>query len=187
MSKEKLTKLELNFWNLAYRFLWNIVWVVFFRISPTHPHCWRVFLLRLFGARIGAGSHVYSSARIWDPRNLTMGKGSCIGPCVDVYNPAMVTLGDHVTVSQSVFLCTASHDVHSISLPLVVAPIELRNYSWIFSRAMIGPGVTVGVGSIVGLGSLVVRDLEEWVIYGGNPARKIGDRDAGIFSGVSKS
>lgn len=42
------------------------------------------------------------------------------------------------------------------------------------------PGVTIGVGAIVLAGSVVTKDVEPWTIVGGNPAKKIRDRNRGI-------
>jgi len=57
-------------------------------------------------------------------------------------------------------------------------PIELKNNVWIGDRAVVGKGVTIGENSIVAAGSVVVKDVPENVIVGGNPARVIKDLDA---------
>ena len=42
------------------------------------------------------------------------------------------------------------------------------------------PGVTIGEGAIVLAGSVVTKDVEPWTIVGGNPAKKIRDRNRDI-------
>jgi len=49
------------------RAVWHIVYVLLFRISPKPLHAWRAFLLRLFGAKLGEGCHIYPKTIIWAP------------------------------------------------------------------------------------------------------------------------
>ena len=60
------------------------------------------------------------------------------------------------------------------------APVHIKDNVFIFSNAMIMPGVTIGEGAIVLAGSVVARDVEPWAIVGGNPAKKIRDRKRDI-------
>jgi putative colanic acid biosynthesis acetyltransferase WcaF len=159
------------------RSLWNLVWLLLYRPSPTPLHGWRRMLLRLFGAAIGEGAHPYPSARIWAPWNLEMGEGSCLAPGVDCYSVHRVTLGDRAIVSQRASLCSATHDHNDPAFPLVTAPIAIEADAWVAAEAFIGPGVTVGRGAVVGARAVVMRDVAGWTVVAGNPARKISDRN----------
>jgi putative colanic acid biosynthesis acetyltransferase WcaF len=162
--------------NRLKRLVWNGIWFVFFRPSPTPYHGWRRFLLRLFGARIGPGAHVYSSATVWAPWNLEMEEGSCLGPGVNCYCMAKIHLGAHATVSQFTHLCAAGHDIADQSFALVTQPIRIGANAWVATDAFIGPGVTVGEGAVVGARSAVFRDVKPWTVVGGNPARFLKKR-----------
>src|SRR5205807_1552326 len=83
------------------------------------------------GAKIGRSAHVHSSVRIWAPWNLEMGDHSCLGCDVDCYSVARIRLAPHATVSQYSFLCTASHDIERLHLPLIAAPIDIGEGAWI--------------------------------------------------------
>lgn len=157
--------------NRAARAVWQVVWALLFRPSPRTFHAWRRILLRLFGARIGYQAHIYPSARIWAPWNLTMGEHSCLGPFVDCYNVAEVILGDFCTVSQYAYLCGATHEYTDLRMPLVAKPIRLGSWVWVGAGAFIAPGVTVAEGAVVGARSVVTRDVEPWTVVAGNPAR----------------
>jgi len=159
-----LKRSHLSLSNKAARFLWQTVYLLAFRPSPIFLHTWRSFLLRLFGASIGPGVHVYPSAKIWAPWNLVMGKNSCLASNVDCYNVATVTLGDGATVSQYSYLCTASRDYQDPSLPLIAAPITLDTKAWVAADVYIGPGVTVGQGSVVAARTSLFNDVPTEVL-----------------------
>ena len=158
------------------RLLWLAVGATLFRWSPVPCFAFRRWLLRLFGATVHPTAVVYPSCRIWAPWNLEMGERACLGPDVDCYDVDRIVVEQDVTVSQNAYLCTASHDIDLPNRPLTTAPIVLRRGSWVFARAMVGPGVTVGEGSCVGACAVVMRDTAPHSVVAGNPARVIRDR-----------
>lgn len=162
---------ELSVANRCARALWGVVWLLFFRPSPRVAHAWRRWLLTLFGARIGRGARVYSSARIWAPWNLTMGDYSVLGDFVDCYDVDQIEIGAHSVISQYAFLCTATHDIDQPHFPLVTRPIHIAPRAWVAADAFVAPGVTVGEGAVVGARASVFRDVEAGAVVGGNPAR----------------
>ena len=158
------------------RVLWNLVWLCLFRPSPIFLHGWRRFLLRVFGADIKQGAHIYPSVRVWAPWNLEVGPNSCLGHFVDCYCVEKVTLGKSVIVSQYAHLCTASHDYNSERLPLLAGAIAIDSYAWVTSGVFIGPGVTVGEGAVIGARSSVFKDVDPWVVVVGNPPKMLKRR-----------
>lgn len=156
------------------RMLWGVTWTVCAGWLPRSVGSgWKRTLLRMFGARMGRNSNVYSSARVYYPANLVMGDNTCLAGDVDCYNVAPVVLEDNVTVSQGAYLCTASHDISDAMHPLVTAPIVLKSQSWVAARAFVGMGVTVGEGAVVGATASVYKNVEPWTVVGGNPAKVI--------------
>ncbi len=105
-----------------------------------------------------------------------MGDYSVLGDQVDCYCMNRITIGSKVAVSQRAFLCTGSHDVTSLRRPLTTAPIVLENHVWVAAQAFVGPGVTIGEGAVVAACACVVRDVDPWVIAGGNPAVRLKER-----------
>lgn len=162
--------------NRARRVLWGIAWLFLYRPSPRPLHAWRRFLLRVFGATVGAGAHPYPRARIWAPWNLAMADHSCLANDVDCYSVAPVSLGAHATVSQYSYICAASHDYRDPAMPLVVAPITIGSDVWLAADVFVGPGVAIGEGAVVGARSTVLRDIAPWTVVAGSPARQLGTR-----------
>ncbi|TFU03864.1 putative colanic acid biosynthesis acetyltransferase [Polymorphobacter arshaanensis] len=166
--------------NKLARLLWAVVYVLLYRPSPRPLHGWRRLLLRLFGARIGAGVHPYPRARIWAPWNLVMEPGSGLADDVDCYSVALIHIGREATVSQYSYLCTASHDPDVPGLPLVAAPIRIGDRAWVGADVFVAPGVSIAEGAVVGARSTVLGNVGTGEIVGGTPARFIRRRaDAG--------
>ena len=159
------------------RTIWIVTSLFFFRLLGTKLfRIWRIMLLKIFGADIRWDSEVCSSVKIWAPWNLKMGHRACLGPDVICYNQDNVILEDDVVVSQYSYLCTASHDVNMLNTAdksLIIAPITIKEKAWIGSRAFIGLGVTIGKAVVVGATASVYKDVEDYHIVGGNPAKTI--------------
>ncbi len=159
------------------RLVWGVTWTVCARWLPRSVGSgWKRFLLRMFGAKIHPTAVVYSSAKIYYPANLEMAEYSCLASDVDCYNVAPIKIGANTTVSQGSYLCTASHDITNPLNPLVTSPIIIEDQAWVGARAFIGMGVTIGQGSVVGATASVFKDVEPWIVVGGNPAKFIKRR-----------
>ena len=166
---------------LARRVLWSGVQPLF-RFSPRPCFGWRVFLLRLFGAKIGRQVHIYNSATIYFPWNLEAGDHCAIGEHAYIYNLGRVTLGERATISHRAHLCAGTHDYTRADFPLLRPPITIGAQAWVCAEAFIGPGVTVGEGAIVGAGAVAMEDVAPWMIAAGNPARVIKRREPSSLS-----
>ncbi|MBB5752655.1 putative colanic acid biosynthesis acetyltransferase [Prosthecomicrobium pneumaticum] len=162
--------------HIGFRAAWALAWLVFAAWTPPPLHGWRRLLLRLAGARLGAGARVYGSARIWYPPHLAMGAGAVLGPHVVCTTMAPVTIGRLATVSQYAHLVTGTHRLDDPDFGLSAAPIVLGDHVWIASGALVGPGVTVGEGAVLGARGVAFRDLAPWTVHVGNPARPVRPR-----------
>lgn len=157
------------------RILWGCMFP-FFRFSPRVAFGWRCFLLRLFGAKIGTETHIYNSALISMPWNLTVGDHSAIGEWTLIYNLGPITIGSRSTISHRSHLCAGTHDYIDLALPLLKPPIVIKDQAWICADAFVGPGVTVGEGAVVGAGAVVTKDVPAWMVVVGNPAKILKER-----------
>ncbi|OOY32605.1 acetyltransferase [Thioclava sp. F36-6] len=164
---EKWTKRE-----KAGRVLWALVQPLF-RLSPRPFWGLRRWLLRCFGARVGAEVHIHPSVRIIIPWNLILGAQCAVGDRAILYSLGPITIGARATVSQGAHLCAGTHDLAISNRPLLKLPISIGADAWIAADAFIGPDVTVGTGAVVGARAVVVKDVEEGWIVAGNPARLI--------------
>lgn len=163
--------------NKVLRVIWNSCYWVFFRpFNLSIFQGWRNFVLRLFGAKIGFKAHVYATVKIWAPWNLEIGDFSSLARGVDCYNQGKITIGKQTIISQKTYLCASSHDYTRANFPLILAPIVIKDQVWIAAGAFIAPGVSIGEGAVVGAKSAVFKDVDEWTVVGGNPAKFIKNR-----------
>lgn len=147
-----------------------------FRFSFRTMFSWRAWLLRVFGAKVGKNVHIYNSATIYMPWNLTIQDDSSIGEHAYIYNLGPIVIGSRATISHKAHLCAGTHDYSLSSLPLIKSGIQIGDNSWICADAFIGPGVQVGEGAVVGACSVVMKDVEPYKVVAGNPAVVIKSR-----------
>lgn len=158
------------------RIVWYIINHTVFRCMIGRPFRQaRNNILRWFGAKIDKDACIYPSCNIFAPWNLIVGR-ACIGPDTIIYCKDKIVLGDDCVVSQRVYLCTASHDIANLMLPLKTAPIVIEDQAWVAADAFVGMGVTIGQGAVVGARAAVFKDVESWTVVGGNPAKFIKKR-----------
>lgn len=165
-----------TFANRMKRIIWRLVWLVFARWTPPPFHGWRIFILRLFGARVSWKAYVYSSVEIWAPWNLSIEDYGVLGRGVICYNIAPVTIATRAVISQGAHLCTGTHDYLDPAFPLIARPISIGRRAWVCADAFVGPGVAVADGAILAAAGVAHKNLEPWVIYAGNPASFVRTR-----------
>lgn len=171
-------KNSLTLGNKLRRLLWEICCLILFRpfAGPLFWR-WRNIILRFFGAKVGVGCKVSNSAKIWAPWNLELGKFVALGPNCHIYTVDKIIIADKVTISQGVYLCSASHDINYINKPLITAPIKIESFARVCANAFVGMGVTIGEGAVVGARAAVFKDVEPWTVVGGNPAKFLKKRE----------
>lgn len=162
--------------NRLRRLAFALTWLILCRWSPPQLRKWRVAVLRLFGARLATDAIIYPSVRIWLPANLVMEQGTTLGPGVECYNMAPITLGAGAIVSQRAFLCAGTHDYRDPAMQLLARPIIIGPKAWVAAEAFVGPGVTIGEGAVLGARAAATRDLDSWTVYAGNPCTPLGPR-----------
>lgn len=166
-------------WSLKIRvkvLLWEACWAAFCGWTPKPLNAWRLFWLRSFGATVHGAPFVHGRASIIRPWNLTLHERSCLGDGAVAYCLDEVELGPGATLAQGAYLCTGTHDFDHPNTPLKTAAISVGAHAFIGLRAIVLPGVSVGTGAIVGAGAVATRDVADWTIVGGNPAKPIGVR-----------
>lgn len=162
---------------LFLRVLWGFVEPIFFRCSPRLLYGWRNFILRAMGAHIGKNVQVFPTVRIMAPWLFEIGDHSVISWGVKVYNLGKVTIGHDTVISQYSHLCGGTHDYDSADFTLLRTGLTVGNHVWVAADAFIGPGVRVEDHAVVAARAVVIHDVENGTVVGGNPARMIKKRN----------
>jgi acetyltransferase-like isoleucine patch superfamily enzyme len=143
-------------------------------------HRLRLLAYRAMGASISRRAIIYRSPEIRFPAGLRIGDGSVIGKNATLDCRRGISIGDRVNISSEVAIWTLQHDPQSPSFASVGAPVRIEDYAWVSMRAVVLPGVTIGVGAVVAAGAVVTKDVAPFTIVAGVPAQKIGERNRDI-------
>ena len=126
----------------------------------------------LFYNQIGKNSVVNNQLTVVLPKNVTIGSG------VTVMNGALmmaaggITIEDKVMIAANVQLISNNHDPY-VREVITCRPILIKYGAWVGAGATILPGVTVGKYAIVGANSVVNKDIPDYAVAVGSPAKVI--------------
>ena len=156
--------------------LWYFVNVVFFVSHIIPLSGLKVWLLKLFGAKVGRSVVIKPGVNIKYPWKLVIGDYSWIGEDVWIDNLDQVIIGSNVCISQGAMLLCGNHNYKKTTFDLMVNEIILEEGVWIGAKSVVCSGVTCKTHAILSVGSIANIDLEPYTIYQGNPAKKIRNR-----------
>lgn len=149
--------------------LWWFLQGILFPLSLHNFNGFRVWLLRLFGAKIGRGVVIRPSARFIYPWKVAIDDFSWIGDDVVFYSVDKIKIGCHCVISQKSYLCTGSHDIKDSAFGLIAAPISIGNGVWVASDCFIAPGIAIGANTVIGARSSVFHHISEGKVAWGTP------------------
>jgi putative colanic acid biosynthesis acetyltransferase WcaF len=136
----------------------------------------KIWVLRLFGSKIGRGVVIKPKVYIKYPWHLEVGDDVWLGEGVRIDNLALVKLGSNVCVSQNAFLLTGNHNYRSAGFELMIGPITIEDEVWVGASSVICPNTVLSKGTIITVGSVVSGTTSANRVYRGNPAIDIKPR-----------
>lgn len=92
-------------------------------------------------------------------------------------NRGGISIGSNVSISPEVHLITADHDMDDPIGSGRLGKITIGDYAFIGSRATVLPGITIGRGAVVAACACVTKDVAEFTVVGGVPAKEIRKRN----------
>jgi acetyltransferase-like isoleucine patch superfamily enzyme len=138
-------------------------------------------VLKLLLKRLGGFCWVQPGVTIVQADRLQIGRhfGCNTGTYINAIGG--ITMGDYVLIGSNVTISSGMHPIDGpeppvFARPSVGKPIRIEDDVWIAAGVVVLPGVTLRKGTVVGANSVVTKDTEEFSVYGGAPARKIGSR-----------
>lgn len=145
-------------------------------IGHVPSHMIRRFAYRCCGVKIGKGSAIHMNTVFYYPPNIKIGNDTIIGEKAVLDGRAPLKIGDHVDIASEVMIYNGEHDINDENFKASFAPVVIEDYVFIGPRVIILPGITIKKGAVVGAGAVVTKDVDEFTIVGGVPAKVIGER-----------
>lgn len=168
-----------------------IIWAV--TILPTHKPIdfFRARVLRFFRFRIGEGTTFCSNVRL--KGNVSIGKHCNFNENIMIAStaPGRIQIGDYVIMGPNTVIRNANHAYQSLDTPIryqgsPVADVVIGDDVWIAANVVIVPGVTIGKGAVIGAGAVVTRDIPDYGVAVGVPARVVKYRGEGVSASKAK-
>jgi len=182
---KKLSLLEKLYYNYKYRIIPRLKNNRFFKIKNVdlyhaYKHCGSVGEgLSIKGTIIGLKGNVYLKEFVnLNPGTRFIGKGRIeIG--------SYFHTGHHLTI-----LSTEHRYKNAEAIPYdkvrINKDVIIKDFVWCGDRVTIMPGVTIGKGVIVAAGAIVTKDVPDYAIVGGCPAKIIKYRDIEAFDKLER-
>ena len=143
---------------------------------------WSSLMKELFYNQIGENTIVNNGLTVVLPKNVTIGSGVSIMNGALMMAAGGITIEDKVLIAANVKLITNNHDPYERDI-LTCRPILIKEGAWVGAGATILPGVTVGKYAIVGSDSVVTKDIPDYAVAVGTPAKVIKYLDPAKFKG----
>lgn len=140
-------------------------------------HTIRRIAYTMAGATMPYDSNVYMGANFFNPSGITIGHDSLIGSNCFLDGRAPLTIGNHTSLASEVMIYNDEHNIHDPNYSNSFGPVTIGDYVFIGPRVIILPGIKVGRGAVVAAGAVVTKDIPEFEVWGGVPAKKITDRE----------
>lgn len=136
----------------------------------------RAFLAKRMFASMGKNVNIEHGAFFASGKDIEIGNNSGLGLNCRVAGP--LSIGNDVMMAPGVSIYTQNHETENIYRPMRLQTaakkkVTIGNDVWIGANAIILPGVTVGNGAIVAAGAVVTKNVPDFAVVGGNPAKVI--------------
>jgi acetyltransferase-like isoleucine patch superfamily enzyme len=136
-------------------------------------HGFRVtYLRRVLGFEIGPMTFIHMGCLFYG--KIKIGRNSVIGR--ECHLLGDITIGNNVSITAQTYIFSATHFKDSPDFSAHSVPVVIEDYVWTGARAMILPGVRIGKGAILGAASVATKNIPEFSVAVGSPARSVSQR-----------
>lgn len=167
---------------------WQRQTKILFQINHTMPFTdeYNHLLKELFGNNLGDGSMISPPLNGACVGSVKIGRNVFINSNLLAMARGGITIEDNAMIAANVQLISNNHDPYDL-FTLTCKPVLIREYAWVGAGATILPGVCIGRHAIVGAGSVVTKDVPDYAVAVGNPAKVIKMLEKAYREGKAKS
>lgn len=155
---------------------------IVFKINHTMPGSeeYNSLLKELFGDNLGENSQIMAPIAGAAFDHMKIGNNVFINSNSLLMARGGITIEDDVMFAANVQLLSNNHDEYDRQV-LTCKPIHIKKGAWIGAGASILPGVTIGKYAIVGAGAIVTKDVGDYEVAVGVPAKIVKKLDKDKF------
>jgi maltose O-acetyltransferase len=160
------------------------IYYLFAKRLPTQPfpgykigYVLRRFLVKFIFKECGKNVVIKQHADFGKGIGIKIGDNSQLGE--NSYVGAYTNIGNDVIMGPEVLIWTIGHRFDRTDIPInqqgsaEIRPVTIGDDVWIGQRVIIMPGVKVGSHAVIGAGAIVTKNVPEWAVVAGVPARVI--------------
>jgi acetyltransferase-like isoleucine patch superfamily enzyme len=130
----------------------------------------------LYGLKMGRAS-LHMNVKMFSPWEILIGNNVIIHFDCLLDGRGKITIGNNVDISFGVKIFSEQHDMQSDHYDTIKKPVVIKDNVVIGAYSIILPGVKIGTGAVIAAGSVVTKDVDDYTIVGGSPARIIKTRN----------
>ena len=155
---------------------------IVFKLNNTLPNSeeYDSLLKELFGDNLGENSRIMAPIAGAAFNYIEIGNNVFINSNSLLMARGGITIEDDVMLAANVQLLSNNHDEYDRQV-LLCKPIHIKKGAWIGAGASVLPGVTIGKYAIVGAGAIVTKDVGDYEVAVGVPAKIVKTLDREKF------
>lgn len=134
--------------------------------------------------RLGSGARVLADAKLWatERGTIEIGPRTYVGSHAWIVANASIEIGADVLIAPFCYIQDTDHGFSDPTMPInrqasQSSKIVIEDDVWLGAHTVVTRGVRIGRGAVIGAGSVVTRDIPEWMVAAGVPARPIRRRE----------
>ena len=118
--------------------------------------------------------HVYM--RAGSDGQINLADHCAVNSFAKLFGHGGIDVGANTQLGPGVLITTTTHDFRK-SMRTEFRQVKIGQWAWVGANAVILPGITIGQYAVIGAGSIVTKDIPDYAIAVGNPARIIGENE----------
>lgn len=143
-------------------------------IPSHHLRLW--YYRQIMKFTIAKGASIHLGCKFACAKHFVLGENSTINQNCHIDNRGGISIGANVNIASRCAFISADHLLDSTTFEGRNRPIAIEDYCFLGYGVTVLGGVKLAEGCVVGAGSLVNKNTESYVLYAGNPAKKIKER-----------